>query len=177
MTTLEELMVHRPQVDLSVELSQTNIVEFRNLGFTRIERIAPDEELEWLGQVYDRLFADRVEPMPGAFVELVRSQTGNEDLQAQIIMPEVKLPELCKPMFWPNGRKFAAELLGVDAKDLRGWGHMIRKPPRVADFLPWHQDEAYWDPSFDYCALGCWMPLDPATVESGCMSYIPRSHL
>ncbi|HYL60661.1 MAG TPA: phytanoyl-CoA dioxygenase family protein, partial [Candidatus Acidoferrales bacterium] len=57
-----------------------------------------------------------------------------------------------------------------------GWGHMIRKPPRVGESLPWHQDEAYWDPAFDYVALGCWMPLDPATLESGCMSFIPGSH-
>jgi ectoine hydroxylase-related dioxygenase (phytanoyl-CoA dioxygenase family) len=53
---------------------------------------------------------------------------------------------------------------------------MIRKPARVGGALPWHQDEAYWDPSFDYRALACWMPLDPATVESGCMSFIPGSH-
>ena len=53
---------------------------------------------------------------------------------------------------------------------------MIRKPPRIGDRLPWHQDEAYWDPSMVYRALGCWMPLDDATLENGCMSFIPGSH-
>ena len=53
---------------------------------------------------------------------------------------------------------------------------MIRKPPRLGGELPWHQDEAYWDPAFDYTALGVWMPLDAATPESGCMSFIPGSH-
>ena len=42
--------------------------------------------------------------------------------------------------------------------------------------LPWHQDEAYWDTGFAYRALGCWVPLDPATVESGCMHFLPGSH-
>src|SRR5205823_4986553 len=32
------------------------------------------------------------------------------------------------------------------------------------------------DPAFSYTALGCWMPLDPATPESGCMRFIPGSH-
>lgn len=56
---------------------------------------------------------------------------------------------------------------------------MRNSPERDNDngALPWHQDEAYWDRSFKYRATSCWMPLDPATVESGCMSFIPGSHL
>jgi len=46
---------------------------------------------------------------------------------------------------------------------------MIRKPPRIGDALPWHQDEANWDPQFVYRALGCWLPLDDATPENGAM--------
>jgi hypothetical protein len=69
-------------------------------------------------------------------------------------------------------------LLGVEiGNEIGGWGHMIRKPARFGESLPWHQDEAYWDPGFDYVALGCWMPLDNATIESGCMSMIRGSHL
>jgi ectoine hydroxylase-related dioxygenase (phytanoyl-CoA dioxygenase family) len=54
---------------------------------------------------------------------------------------------------------------------------MILKPPHVGGELPWHQDEAYWDTGFRYRALGSWMPLDPATRESGCMHFLPGSHL
>jgi ectoine hydroxylase-related dioxygenase (phytanoyl-CoA dioxygenase family) len=96
---------------------------------------------------------------------------------AQIIVPEVRLPELRRTAFWRNGRLLAAMFLGVEASALRGWGHMIRKPPHVGEALPWHQDEANWDPAFEYTALGCWMPLDAATPENGCMSFIPGSHL
>jgi ectoine hydroxylase-related dioxygenase (phytanoyl-CoA dioxygenase family) len=53
---------------------------------------------------------------------------------------------------------------------------MVRKAPHDDDYVPWHQDEGYWDPSFDMEGAGFWMPLDPATVESGCMSFIPGSH-
>jgi ectoine hydroxylase-related dioxygenase (phytanoyl-CoA dioxygenase family) len=54
---------------------------------------------------------------------------------------------------------------------------MIRKAPRDEEPVPFHQDEAYWNPWFDYRSLGVWTPLDPATVESGCMSMVPGSHL
>jgi ectoine hydroxylase-related dioxygenase (phytanoyl-CoA dioxygenase family) len=53
---------------------------------------------------------------------------------------------------------------------------MVRKAPHDDDYVPWHQDEGYWDPAFDQVGAGFWMPLDPATVESGCMSFIPGSH-
>jgi ectoine hydroxylase-related dioxygenase (phytanoyl-CoA dioxygenase family) len=54
---------------------------------------------------------------------------------------------------------------------------MILKPARVGGELPWHQDEAYWEENLAYRAIGCWVPLDPATVESGCMHFLPGSHL
>jgi ectoine hydroxylase-related dioxygenase (phytanoyl-CoA dioxygenase family) len=174
--TIDELMTRRPQVEFAVKLTPNQVEEFTTLGFTRIARITADEELEWLAEVYDRLFAERVAPVPGAFIELMRSHEAGRDVQSQIIMPEVRFAELRQTALWRNGRALAAQLMGVDATQLVGWGHMIRKPPRDNGALPWHQDEAYWDPAFDYRALACWMPLDPATVESGCMSFIPGSH-
>src|SRR5262249_53846100 len=134
-------------------------------------------ELEWLGSVYDRLFEDRVEAVPGGYFDLVRPyDSGGKDLQPQIIMPEVRLRDLRKTNFYRNGRSGSSPLLGGRPARLPGWGHMIRKPALIGEQLPWHQDEAYWDPAFDYVALGSWMPLDPATVESGCMFFLPGTH-
>ena len=176
MSTIDPLMTRRPRVEFAVELPPERVEEFWKRGFTSIERITADEELAWLAEVYDRLFAERVQPLPGAFIDLEQSHEGAGNVQAQIIMPEVRFGELRETALWRNGRAIASQLLGVEAKQLRGWGHMIRKPARVGGALPWHQDEAYWDPSFDYRALACWTALDAATVESGCMSFIPGSH-
>jgi ectoine hydroxylase-related dioxygenase (phytanoyl-CoA dioxygenase family) len=54
---------------------------------------------------------------------------------------------------------------------------MILKPAGYGRETPWHQDEAYWDPGTRYRSLSIWLPLDPASVESGCMQFIPGSHL
>jgi len=176
-STLDELMTQRPQADFPVLITDAQIAEFRERGFIRIDRITSDNELVWLGEVYDRLFEERVQSVPGGYFDLTRPyDSAGEDHQPQIIMPEARYRELRKTAFYRNGRFIAAHLLGVESTNLRGWGHMIRKPAITGGPLPWHQDEAYWDPAFDYVALGCWMPLDPATVESGCMSFIPGSH-
>ncbi len=175
--SIDELMTLRPEVVFDAALTPRHVTEFNERGFTWIERITSDEELQWLGAVYDRLFAERVEPVPGGYIDLIRPyDSAGEDLQPQILLPELRFAELRKTAFWRNGRTLAARLLGVERSAVRGWGHMILKPPRIGGPLPWHQDEAYWDPAFDYQALGCWMPLDPATPESGCMRFIPGSH-
>jgi hypothetical protein len=177
-TTIEELIAQRPAADFPVELGDEEIAEFRERGFTSIARITSDEELAWLAEVYDWLFSQRVQPVPGGYFDLSRPyDSPGEDRLPQIITPETRVPELRKTAFWRNGRALASRLLGVETSALRGWGHMIRKPARVGEALPWHQDEAYWDPAFEYKALGCWMPLDAATHETGCMSFIPGSHL
>jgi ectoine hydroxylase-related dioxygenase (phytanoyl-CoA dioxygenase family) len=176
MSTLVELMTRRPDTSFDVELKPTQVDEFRTRGFIQVERITSDEELVWLRDVYDALFNEKRGSYHGGYFDLTRPyDRDGEDLLPQIIAPEIRFPELKETCFWKNGAKLARELLGVD--DVRGWGHMIRKPARIGDSLPWHQDEAYWEPTHDYRALGCWMPLDNATVESGCMSMIPGSHL
>jgi phytanoyl-CoA hydroxylase len=53
----------------------------------------------------------------------------------------------------------------------------LLKPPKVGSEKPWHQDTAY----FDWLPLGgivgCWIALDRATVENGCMQVIPGTHV
>ncbi|MDB6042320.1 MAG: Deoxyhypusine synthase [Gammaproteobacteria bacterium] len=54
---------------------------------------------------------------------------------------------------------------------------MILKPAHQGGATPWHQDEAYRvAPDFDYRQVSIWVPLQDATLENGCMMYIPGSH-
>lgn len=50
-------------------------------------------------------------------------------------------------------------------------------PFREEGVVPWHQDQAYFDPiSDDKLVLTVWIPLMNATIETGCMEVLPRSH-
>ena len=46
---------------------------------------------------------------------------------------------------------------------------MILKPPHYGAETPWHQDEAYWPEDVEPLSASAWLPLDVATVESGCL--------
>ena len=76
---------------------------------------------------------------------------------------------------WRNARRVASRLLGHDEESLESWGHLIAKPPTHGVETPWHQDEAYWDPTLDYDALGAWVPLDDADEDNGCLWFLPGS--
>lgn len=53
----------------------------------------------------------------------------------------------------------------------------LLKPPRMGREKPWHQDHAYFELPLEAKVVGCWIALDEATTENGCMIVIPGSHL
>lgn len=167
-----------PTTRFEVRLNDDQVAQFRRDGFTSIERITTDEELEWLEPIYDFLFHAKRGSWKGSYFDLARPyEAEGDDLVPQVLTPEMRFPQLVDTNVAANARAIAAQLLDEPAGVLKQWGHMILKPARVGGELPWHQDEAYWDERLTYKAVGCWVPLDPATVESGCMHFIPGSHL
>jgi hypothetical protein len=161
-----------------VRLTAAQVEQFRTEGFTSVPRLTTDEELEWLAPIYDALFASRRGAFDGGYFDLARPyEAEGDDLVPQVLAPESLHPELRDTNIHRNALAIGAQLLGVPASECHTWSHMILKPPHVGGPLPWHQDEAYWDTGFAYRALGVWVPLDPATVESGCMHFLPGSHL
>ena len=68
----------------------------------------------------------------------------------------------------------AQDLLGDDLEI--DFDMLINKPPFSNAETPWHQDCAYWIDMPDKRAISAWMPLDEATLDNGCMWYVPASH-
>jgi ectoine hydroxylase-related dioxygenase (phytanoyl-CoA dioxygenase family) len=160
-----------------VRLTDEQIEQFHTEGYTWVPRLTTDEELEWLRPIYDGLFAEKRGAFKGGYFDLARPyEAEGEDLVPQVLAPEYRHPELRETNIFRNAMAIGAQLLGLPESDLKAWSHMILKPPHVGGPLPWHQDEAYWETTFAYRALGVWVPLDPATVESGCMHFLPGSH-
>ena len=50
------------------------------------------------------------------------------------------------------------------------------KPPAHGGAVSWHQDYSYWTWTQPMAHLTCWIALDDATPENGCMHYVPGSH-
>jgi phytanoyl-CoA hydroxylase len=52
----------------------------------------------------------------------------------------------------------------------------LLKPPRMGREKPWHQDHAYFELPLEARVVGCWIALDEATTDNGCMIVIPGTH-
>ena len=60
---------------------------------------------------------------------------------------------------------------------VRFWhDQLFCKPPRHGGAVAWHQDYSYWTRTQPMAHLTCWIALDDATRENGCLQYIPGSH-
>ncbi len=69
----------------------------------------------------------------------------------------------------------ASQLLGNKA--VRFWhDQLFCKPAYHGGVVAWHQDYSYWTRTGPIQHLTCWVGLDDASVENGCLYYVPKSH-
>ena len=158
-----------------MNLTEEQIGFFHREGYLALDALVSSDELEWMTAVYDRLFAERAGREAGDQFDL--AGTDEDSTQAalpQILNPAKYAPELKEGRYRTNALEIARQLLGNDAA-YQG-EHAIFKPARYGAETPWHQDEAYWNPNFDYHSVSIWIPLQPATLENGCMQFLPGSH-
>jgi ectoine hydroxylase-related dioxygenase (phytanoyl-CoA dioxygenase family) len=68
----------------------------------------------------------------------------------------------------------ASQLLGGP---VRFWhDQLFCKPAHDGGVVAWHQDFSYWTRTQPMAHLTCWIALDDAAVDNGCMFYVPGSH-
>jgi len=60
---------------------------------------------------------------------------------------------------------------------VRFWhDQLFCKPARHGGVVAWHQDYSYWTRSGPMNHLTCWIALEDATIDNGCIHYIRGSH-
>ena len=156
-------------------LSNEAIVFYHVNGYLTVDRLVSADELPRITAIYDELFARRAGHSSGDHFDLGGTdEDGVEPSLPQILDVSRYAPELKSFDFYRAAADLARQLLGQDAT-IRG-EHAINKPGRRGQPTPWHQDEAYWDPSLLYESLSIWIPLQDVTAETGCMQFLPRSH-
>jgi ectoine hydroxylase-related dioxygenase (phytanoyl-CoA dioxygenase family) len=169
-------MAHQPNVVLTEE----QIDFFWKNGFLAVEQISSPEEIEIMRAAYDKIFNQRAGRDAGDQFDLAGTdEEGKEASLPQILNPAKYAPELKDTLAEANAFAISKQLFARvgDANEVGGGvAHAIFKPAISGAPTPWHQDEAYWGPQLEYCSLSVWLPLQPATLENGCMQFIPGSH-
>lgn len=149
---------------------------FNEQGYLVIENILNEAETEIYQRIYNSLLNGRIDT--GSNRSDLGAGLGNNKQTeniTQIMWPSDFVPELRAMPYHVRSTAIARQIFGNDmALD---FDMMITKAPNTNTPTPWHQDAAYWINMPDKRAISCWMALDFATKDNGCMWYVPGSHL
>lgn len=157
-----------------MQLSSAQLQHFRSQGYLLIDRFLDDDKIEVLRDAYM------------ATVELLRREgtlrnaAASDDSEAHLKVYQLRTAHLLHPAFLDLVRNsrfldIIEQLIGRDIQLVHYQG--LYKPPRSGGEVGWHQDDTYW-PSTQSTAgsVSLWVPLDDATIDNGCMWYVPGSH-
>ncbi|PKA98248.1 LOW QUALITY PROTEIN: phytanoyl-CoA dioxygenase PhyH [Flavobacteriaceae bacterium MAR_2009_75] len=138
-----------------------------------VENLLTAEEVDYYSTLYNSFLANKIDA--SRYRSDLSGADGEIEKITQIMVPSRLLPELLKKTVHQKSLQIARELLGYDIN--LDFDMMINKAPYTNTITPWHQDVAYWTDMPDKRAVSCWVAIDPAIKENGCMWYTPKSHL
>lgn len=161
------------------DLSQEQITEFYRKGYLVLQQITTPDDLDVIRELLAGLFARFDEIPDDLAIDLgdKKSHAGEQRIP-QINSVTTLEPRLLETGYYRNASHIAHQILGDKYKLV--WDHAIYKPPHNGKETPWHQDLSYpavKNPKHISFGVNFWMPLQDATVESGCMQFIPYSNL
>lgn len=160
---------------MTVLLAPDAIDKFWAEGFMALPRICPDSEIDWLRDVYDRLFAQRAGWNKGDFFDFAGPDTPDRaPVLPQLLEPSQYEPSLKDAVLRVNAFAVAKQLLGPTAELV--FEHAMLKPAKIGAQTPWHQDAAFFPIFTDYESVTIWIPLQPVDASNGCMQFVPNSH-
>jgi ectoine hydroxylase-related dioxygenase (phytanoyl-CoA dioxygenase family) len=151
------------------------IEAYRQQGYLSLSVLTTPAEVAQIKSTLEELFRTRRGENEGAYTDLIENADHLDAITApQILNPTNYAPSLRKTKCFQNARAIAKQLLGDQAFCF--FDHAILKKPEVGVATPWHQDEAFRDPRFEYSELSFWVPLQDVHRDNGCMQFIPGSH-
>ncbi len=157
-------------------LDDETCARFRQQGFLTLPGFLSEAELEKISQLVDDLLKRPEPEADGMLYDYAEPGGGLEDPKViQLLLPFDYQPALFQTELFENAAAIARQLLG-DGIHYRG-SHLIDKPPRHDNPTAYHQDEAFWDPGAEHEAIAVWVPLGDAPEASGCMEFVPGSHI
>jgi phytanoyl-CoA hydroxylase len=153
---------------------------YKENGYVIIEDFLNAEELEeWRNSVTAALIERNGQKMPGKAIKIDEADGINKDADYfnnvfdQLLNLWQTNDRVKKLMLDERIGKMAADLSGSEG--IRIWHDqaLIKKP--WANPTSWHLDTPFWSFS-DRNALSIWVALDDATLENGCLFFIPGTH-
>jgi hypothetical protein len=149
--------------------------QFARNGFASIQSLTTPQDIARIRSLLDPLF-ERFDSLGDRAVDIAGPRAPGAAMRSPEINEAVKLePALKNTLAYARCKQIAREFLGVPVGYM--FDHAIYKLPRNKASTAWHQDEAYSGRTIPLRSVHFWIPLQDATVDNGCMWFIPGSNL
>jgi hypothetical protein len=170
---LFELPQSKSQWD-AYRLSPQQIEQFHELGYVSGIRVLDDRQCDRLCAELAEL-VDPAHPANPLFYEFNTNESSSPDTVLFHALGAWRAGPGLHDLLWhPAVTMAASQLLGGP---VRFWhDQLFCKPARDGGVVAWHQDYSYWTRTGPMAHLTCWIGLDSATRDNGCLQYIPGSH-
>lgn len=154
---------------------------FEENGYLRYKQVLSDEELNALRQRSEDIAEGRVPQIDPRYIQFEEAFRDGDNRPGSRLDKVRKLVYLCyqDDLFEAVVKK--AEIVDV-IEDLMGPNikfyadQLMMKPRLNGTVTDWHQDSMAWPMFAPQDHVSCWIALDDATVDNGCMTVIPGSH-
>ncbi|HXT82497.1 MAG TPA: phytanoyl-CoA dioxygenase family protein [Acetobacteraceae bacterium] len=165
----------RQPIPLPRVLSRAELDQFSTDGFLTFDTGISDSEIEMLRRTLLTLHETNAGFAEGALFDAIGVDDGKEPRRfPQILHPRSFAPQLVDTQFFRTAQAIAVQLLGGQVRFKADIS--LLKPANIGAATPWHQDEAFQDPAFEYHELSFWLALQPTDRSNSCMEYLPGSH-
>jgi ectoine hydroxylase-related dioxygenase (phytanoyl-CoA dioxygenase family) len=156
-------------------LSDEQVSFFKEHGYLTGVKMLNEEQVEALNAELALLF-DPKHPGNELFYEYHSNEANSPDAVLFHALGAWRITPGFHDVLWnPAFVMASSQLLGDEP--VRFWhDQLFCKPARHGGVVAWHQDYSYWTRTVPMAHLTCWVGLDDATTENGCMHYVPNSH-
>lgn len=155
-------------------LSQEQLTHFDTQGYISGIEILKGHQIEKLREELTEL-AEPAHPGREFFYEYHSNESLDPDTTLFHALGAWRVRPAFHDLLWaPAFRMAAYQLLGTGFRLFHD--QLFCKPAQHGSVVAWHQDFSYWTWTSPMAHLTCWIALDDATTENGCMYYVPRSH-
>lgn len=158
---------------MRTELTSQEIESYRNDGFLAVsDFLTPDELQQWREAVDEAVESRKEYHLPGG-----RKLGGGSDYYSRIFIQRINLwkdnEKVRQVVIDPRIGKLICELEGIDGVHLLDDQALIKEP--WGNPTSWHRDVPGWE-YHSVHASQLWVALDEATLQNGCLYFMPGSH-
>ena len=156
-------------------LTDEQVAHFHEYGYLSGIKLLEDDQIEVLCNQLAEVI-DPKHPAHHLFYEFHSNESEDSDSVLFHSLGQWRIASGFHDILWNPAFVMAAHQL-LENKPVRFWhDQLFYKPAKHGGVVAWHQDYSYWTRTIAMQHLTCWTGLDDATIENGCLHYVPKSH-